>query len=813
MALAKSRLSDHGKNPKTKKKLTIFSLQMIPFMKDSLKLLWLPGCVLLLCLATSVKAQFVPVEQLYIDQCGIGSEQPTFFCDYEVDLDGDGYNDILRSCGWLRNEGNGTFSERYTWDNSYQLEYPIPGDMDLDGDIDLVGTVGGLLYILRNDGQGNFSAVAVPFTNVSLQGLGDVDGDGDLDIFLQSTAIFGTSFLSWVRNEGGEFVEEIETELSPHPTIRLRILDIDDDGDDDIVLQQDYTTTIYQSDNGNFSVYAYLEDTESNLLIADIDGDLDLDVLTFGIFNSLYYFNDGQGSFSNTGELGLSLGFDDEMLFGEFSGEGLVDFVVYTQDEYRLYVNQAGQSYQLQNVISAQLVSSDMVYAFRSSSDEQHKVLVQSASGITTLRNLLFDDAVDKAHCNRNSAILNMQAMDIDEDSDPDLLLSFERTGIAVYDNRTEGLHYSCPSDWHCQKMHAADTDNDGELEYIMVDIKPFGGLGFYSLSSENEFELDQEYGFSSSISTGFICEDLNLDGWLDVVVWNDDVPKVLWNDGTGSFAAPETLLEYPSQNAALFDWNGDGAKDLVFGGTTDVPVGALLIALSGGTFEASDMQLAYGPELHEITFQDVTSDGLPELLSIGGSPGVLQIFDIERADNNLVLRQEYTSLQYPSVGTKVNVYDFEGDSDLDILVGNTILTNNGDGTYMQEQFVSSQVDCQMISDFNQDGFSDIVVWIEGEVIRFEYGADTPLRVDEPKHLKFTVSPNPVDQYCQVELANPIQVPLLIQVFDLSGQLLRSQHFHDQSEIDCSDLAAGIYLVQLSSPELGTECQKVYVTH
>jgi hypothetical protein len=106
---------------------------------------------------------------------------------------------------WYQNEGNGVF-QQHLLDASYQAVHQIDiADMNNDGTQDIVvgeqeqadmgpnlnGPPGGRLAIFYNDGNGNFTQQVISNFGIQNQVVGDVDGNGYLDIFGANHGFYG----------------------------------------------------------------------------------------------------------------------------------------------------------------------------------------------------------------------------------------------------------------------------------------------------------------------------------------------------------------------------------------------------------------------------------------------------------------------------------------------------------------------------------------------------------------------------------------------------------------------------------------------
>lgn len=215
-----------------------------------------------------------------------------------------------------RNDGNDTFHES---DIELQPVYQSDvawGDYDNDGDLDLLlsGNIkdnafppyDSVTKLYRNDGNDTFTEINAGLIGVNGSSVdwGDVDNDGDLDILLTGGNAFTIGQAKIYRNDNGAFID-IGAELTPVSASSAQWGDFDNDGWLDIALTGSNTLVLptsrlfHNEGNGTFTeIDPNFVDVQTGAVAwADFDRDGDLDILLTGLAGttptSKIYRNDG----------------------------------------------------------------------------------------------------------------------------------------------------------------------------------------------------------------------------------------------------------------------------------------------------------------------------------------------------------------------------------------------------------------------------------------------------------------------------------------------------------------------------------------
>lgn len=209
----------------------------------------------------------------------------------------------------------------------------VAGDVDNDGDLDLIigESTGG--RVCFNDGKGNFGAPtrAIPIADGAGDlCLADFNGDGNLDILASSSRRVSEVSLT-LGNGQGEFSNHTIVFRGQFPGVQIATGDFNADGLMDAVFSEgEGTGAVVQlmlgTSSGNFTLEPrqLLALAGRDIAVADMDEDGDLDLLLVSDTTLGIYLNDGNGQFSAGATRAVNQ-FSGQLTVGDFTGDGHAD--------------------------------------------------------------------------------------------------------------------------------------------------------------------------------------------------------------------------------------------------------------------------------------------------------------------------------------------------------------------------------------------------------------------------------------------------------------------------------------------------------
>ena len=555
-------------------------------------------------------------------------------CDGDFgDVDGDGDLDLaVGNCATLGdgdqsrlliNDGTGVFIDETSaripaiLDRTGEIELGL-SDVDGDGDLDILMANGGSRggqqnRILINDGFGYFTeetSTRLPGFSDSTKDidLGDVDGDGDLDVIV--TNVNGEQNNLLINNGSGVFSDQTVSRLpiDSNSSFEADFADVDGDGDLDIIvanINNDQNSILINDGTGNFAeqITPSLKlplgnDTSLDADFGDIDGDGDLDIIVVNaLTQNRLYINDGTGSFTDETASRLPVDSDKgvEGDFGDVDGDGDLDIIVVNNSvQNRLLIND-GTGFFTDETASRLPVESfgdcdgdfgdvdgdgDLDLAVGNCATlgdgDQSRLLINDGTGV------FIDETSARipAILDRTGEI-ELGLSDVDGDGDLDILMANggsrggQQNRILINDGFgyfTEETSTRLPGFSDSTKdIDLGDVDGDGDLDVIVTNVNGEqnnllinNGSGVFSDQTVSRLPIDSNSSFEADFA------DVDGDGDLDIIVANinNDQNSILINDGTGNFA-DETGLRLPIDSNTSYDMefgdvDGDGDLDII---------------------------------------------------------------------------------------------------------------------------------------------------------------------------------------------------------------------------------------------------------
>ena len=347
--------------------------------------------------------------------------------------------------------------------------------------------------------------------NVSV---GDLNEDGNLDILLVKGRHWPLKSRVLLGDGKGNFPTVYNLSESPYRSYSGRLVDLDGDGNLDVVLSNDEPDPklVYMNDGkGHFSLgtkYGVATWETRNASVADLNGDGRPDIIVANRsdknLGNYICLNHGKGNFDSNCVL-FSRESATTITPADFNRDGLIDLAVPNRD--------GGQSY---------------VY------------LGGANAAYSNLRRVKFGPA--------DASMRMSEAADLNGDGLLDLVTIDEKRGVAIYFGEKDlGFSSGTALDSGGVTPYALalrDLNGDGRIDIVVGNIEAPSTI-YFNPSGDDRSSAGRSsgdighwtsirFGDNKGAVYGFAIADLNGDGLLDIAVARSDAPNTIY------FASPE---------------------------------------------------------------------------------------------------------------------------------------------------------------------------------------------------------------------------------------------------------------------------------
>jgi len=538
-----------------------------------------------------------------------------------ADLDEDGDLDIVlggyfgTGQAWYRNDGSGTFSQVIVSALGFGAwAHAAVGDVNGDGSLDVIGTNGiSMSSVYLNNGSGQFTLGSdITITDSDLE-LGDVDSDGDLDLLVDDLNV-----LRWWFNDGfGVFSPgpEVVTQTAPGG---VDLADMNGDGITDLVYVASVSSpatyklagVVIGLGGGLYEPERLIVDRLDQIeavTVADLDGDGLNDVIkaAFNTDKISWFRNEGVNGFSTERVITRLAESTESVLVMDMDDDGDLDMIYGGGPPLvaAWCANDGSGNFSTPIYFSGVTIRNFLSVVDIDGDGDRDLVGYSSLSGSSPVKLYLNDGSGGYSSGNSIGGFQSCRRAvvgDLDNDGDLDIV-SDKFNGIVVSLNQGNALFIDSPDllNWG-SNIQLLDVDDDGDLDITF----PGSTTALNWLRNQGDGSFDPNPQVIPTILLNYsIIGDVDGDGLEDILYSAIATQEYNWcrNLGSGQFGSPILIPTTASISStfAFGDVNTDGVPDILFADRYSAEL----------TWHANN--ITSGDRIEGTVFHDLDGDGV----------------------------------------------------------------------------------------------------------------------------------------------------------------------------------------------------------
>lgn len=418
---------------------------------------------------------------------------------------------------------NGNWPQRVITDTGFKSIAPVFGDINGDGRNEIIAGIqsdtDAKLYVFDVNGE-LFEADGAQWPKTLLPGegstptLGDVDGDGKLDIIYTGVPWLNGRQNIYAWNYKGEQLFRIQHR---HPAFLVGIdnyqaNDVDNDGKDEIIYTDIMGNFIYKSDTSKINgPWESISNTNGNFRAVDINNDNNKEIFLFTGKNELFVWNNkGEELFKQSFEIGNKEPFTvgNYMLFANLDNDPQLEIIlIYKFDDSssRLTILDGKEFFTQYTKIIFSIILTSPVVGDINNNDEPEIIFLETSGRLNILTGngvQVISPPISTLDIYRNLIISNA-----DDDGFPEIMMRDDYSlGIFYFKN---GKKYNLLT-WVEPSLNNAGMTWAGD-GFIIEDVNNDGKNDFLSTLYPSRNPSDIEFSLFDYHNTYVVSQNLDV--------------------------------------------------------------------------------------------------------------------------------------------------------------------------------------------------------------------------------------------------------------------------------------------------------------